>query len=127
MGAKENSLKEKHFKRLDWSRQWRTRANTGKAWVGKPVKGEDIFRHLKMFGTKNCILLVNPRRFVAMFEGFPDVFGWDTVEITPDMVGQRVAVFVGDELKATGRLSALQKKFGDLLTRMGGRFNVIRD
>lgn len=127
MGMKENELIKKHFKRLDESTQRRFRANSGVAWAGKAVRGADIFKYLSRFGPSKCMLLVNPRPFKGMLDGFPDTFGWDTIEITPDMVGQRVAVFVGDEMKATGRLSPLQKKFGELLVRMGGVFNVIRD
>lgn len=34
--------------------------------------------------------------------GSPDIVGWKAIEITPDMVGQRVAVFVGIEIKIPG-------------------------
>ncbi len=34
--------------------------------------------------------------------GSPDLIGWKTVTVTPDMVGTKIAVFVGLELK-TGK------------------------
>ena len=34
--------------------------------------------------------------------GSPDLVGWKTVEVTADMIGQRLAVFVGIEVKMPG-------------------------
>lgn len=49
--------------------------------------------------------------------GWPDTIGYQTVTITPDMVGQRVAIFVGVEAKREdgGRLS---KRQGDVLEEL---------
>lgn len=50
--------------------------------------------------------LKDPRtgRLIAfgLSPGSPDLVGWKTVEITPDMVGQRLAVFCGIEIKMPG-------------------------
>jgi ribosomal protein S19 len=49
------------------------------------------------------------------------------VVITPDMVGQRVAVFVGEEFKTERvRMSREQSIFRRVLESMGGRFRVAR-
>ena len=63
-----------------------------------------------------------------MPEGMPDLIGWTETEITPDMVGQRVAIFTGIEIK-TGRQKIKpgsdQDKFREIILRMGGRHEVI--
>jgi len=47
--------------------------------------------------------------------GSPDLVGWLALEITPEMVGCRVAVFVGIEVK-TGRRKATAKQSAWLAT-----------
>lgn len=126
MGQKENKLIKQNMLELDPYTQRRFRINSGMAWAGSVLRGFSIMSYIKKIGTKKCILIVNPRPFHGAPEGFPDVIGWDTIEITPDMVGQRVAVFVGDEYKTTGRLSKEQKIFGGMLEHMGGIWRVIR-
>lgn len=89
------------------------RINSGMAWAGKVVrlKSGDIIIH-------------DPRPLHAAPEGWPDLCGWTEVEITPDMVGQRVAVFTGVEVKVTGRLRKSQEAFRDIIRGMGGIFRV---
>ena len=89
------------------------RINAGVGWIGRIV-------HRK----SDSLLLANPRALHAAPRGWPDLCGWETIEITPDMVGERLAVFLAVEVKATGKLSRDQEKFRDVLTRMGGRFEV---
>jgi hypothetical protein len=91
------------------------RINAGLGWTGK------VLRH-----TNDLIMIKNPRPFHAAPKGWPDLVGWETIEITPEMVGNKVAVFVFEEVKATGRLSSFQKRFRDVLVKMGGIFRVIR-
>ena len=53
--------------------------------------------------------------------GSSDLIGWRSVEITPDMVGRRVAVFTAVEAKSdTGRLTAQQTAFLDAVRAAGG-------
>jgi hypothetical protein len=92
------------------------RINAGMGWIGQTSKaGIDL------------IAIKNPRPLQAAPKGWPDLCGWETVEITPDMVGKYVAVFVGEEVKLTGKLSKEQAKFRDVLTEMGGIFRIHRD
>lgn len=64
------------------------RNNTGQAWQGEGKR------------TGNAILLRNPRPLVAgLCKGSSDLIGWTTIEITKDMVGQKVAVFTALEIK----------------------------
>lgn len=50
-------------------------------------------------------LLLRPFRRIkfGLFPGSSDFIGWKTVEITQDMVGDKVAVFVAIEVKAPGK------------------------
>ena len=75
---------------------------------------------------RDMVLLRNPRVFHGAPVGWPDLVGWNTVEITPDMVGQKIAVFSAIEVKVTGRMSREQSAFRDLITEMGGRHTVDR-
>ena len=90
------------------------RINAGFAWTG------DIISK-----TNGKIILGNPRPFHGVPAGWPDLIGWEVVEITKDMVGKKIAVFCAEEIKATGSLSPEQKKFKKLLSKMGGIYRVI--
>lgn len=89
------------------------RINSGMGWAGKVIRR-----------TPDMIVLENPRPLHAAPDGWPDLCGWTEVEITPDMVGRKMAVFIGVEVKVTGRLSKAQKAFRDILGAMGGGFRV---
>lgn len=59
--------------------------------------------------------------------GSPDLVGWIPVTITPDMVGTRVAVFLGVEAKTpTGTLSDEQRAFLRALGASGAVSGVVR-
>ena len=63
----------------------------------------------------------------GLFKGSSDLIGWQSVTVTPDMVGQRVAVFVAIEVKTpTGRVSREQQTFIDRVREAGGRAGVAR-
>lgn len=59
--------------------------------------------------------------------GSSDLIGWQSRTITPDMVGQRVAVFTAIEVKTlTGRLTDAQEHFLETVHRAGGIAIVAR-
>lgn len=61
--------------------------------------------------------------------GGSDLIGWRTVTITPDMVGQRVAIFTALEVKAPGgthRVTAEQRNFLNTVEAAGGVAGVAR-
>lgn len=91
------------------------RINSGMGWAGKLI-----------WKDRRRGIIEDPRPFHAAPKGWPDLCGWETIIVTPDMVGNQVAVFVGEEIKATGRLSREQKIFKELLERMGGIFRIHR-
>lgn len=59
--------------------------------------------------------------------GSADLIGWQTVEVTPDMVGQRVAVFLSIEVKsAKGAIRPEQTAWAETVARKGGRAVIAR-
>ncbi len=59
--------------------------------------------------------------------GSADLIGYTTIEVTPDMVGQRLAVFTAVEVKSpTGRPTPEQAAFLDHIRQAGGRAGIAR-
>lgn len=102
------------------------RANVGKAWASNDVV--KVPRQIPVVMGPRDVLLRNARPFdTGLPPGFTDLFGWATVTITPDMVGQKIAQFIGPEVKDDdGRASPLQRTFIDVLNADGGRAGVVR-
>ncbi len=94
------------------------RNNVGTGWQGQVVSRE-----------LGAIVLQNARPLHAgLCVGSSDLIGWKSVTITPDMVGQQVAVFVAAEVKtASGRLTGEQTNFLDKVRAAGGIAVVVRD
>ena len=93
------------------------RNNVGSAWMGKAIPQKD-----------GSIKIINPRRVdFGLCVGSSDAIGFKTVEITPDMVGQKVAIFVAIETKtATGKPTPEQQKFINYVSLCGGLAGVAR-
>ena len=63
----------------------------------------------------------------GLCKGSADLIGWTTRTITPDMVGQQVAVFTSIEVKtATGRLRPEQRQWLNAVQAAGGIAGVAR-
>ena len=63
----------------------------------------------------------------GLAKGSADLIGWRTVTITPEMVGQQVAVFTSIEVKTpTGRLRSEQKLWLEKVQASGGIAGVAR-
>lgn len=94
------------------------RANVGQAWTGSKVD--------KLPG--NRVLIHDARPFnTGLPPGFSDLFGLVAVTVTPDMVGQKLAVFTALEVKAPkGKASELQGNFLQAVNDNGGRAGVVR-
>nr|DAO21599.1 MAG TPA: Nuclease [Caudoviricetes sp.] len=97
------------------------RGNVGRGWTG------DV-QHMNLTPGSNTLVLSNPRPFqTGLPVGFPDLFGFVPVTITPDMVGQRIAVFAAVEVKQkTGRVSVKQKEMLAFLQQQGAWAGVAR-
>jgi hypothetical protein len=63
----------------------------------------------------------------GLMRGSADLIGWRTVTITPDMVGQQVAVFTSIEVKTpTGRVTPEQRTWLENVMRAGGIAGIAR-
>lgn len=63
----------------------------------------------------------------GLARGSADLIGWRTITITPDMVGQRLAVFTSIEVKTpTGRVRPEQQAWLAAVTGAGGIAGVAR-
>ena len=114
MGFKEKNLINEYLSNLPENmRMFRT--NSGMGWAGKAVKKGDI------------TLIKNARVFWGMPEGWPDLTGWTEIEITPEMIGQKIAVFTAVEAKTGSlKLSEKQNRFKEIIEKMGGIFRELR-
>jgi hypothetical protein len=113
---REHALIKRYLERLT-PQERRFRINAGMGWTGQVT-----------FSSPDTVVIKQARPLHGAPVGFPDVIGWDMVTVTPDMVGRRIAVFVGEEFKTgNGQLSKAQRLFRDCLERMGGIFRVIRE
>lgn len=66
-------------------------------------------------------------QFGVASPGGSDLIGYRTVEITPDMVGRKVAIFTALEIKtATGRATPEQRRFIDHIRAAGGISAIVR-
>lgn len=63
----------------------------------------------------------------GLARGSADLIGWRTIVITPEMVGQRIAVFTSLEIKTpTGRLAPAQRHWLQAVHQAGGIAGVAR-
>lgn len=63
----------------------------------------------------------------GLARGSSDLIGWRTVVVTPEMVGQRIAVFTSIEVKTpTGRLAPTQQAWLGAVRSAGGIAGVAR-
>lgn len=68
------------------------RNNVGTGWVGGPISRT----------RDGAIVLQHPRPLHAgLCKGSADLIGWKSVTVTPDMVGEKLAVFLSVEVKDT--------------------------
>lgn len=66
-------------------------------------------------------------RYGVCNPGGSDLIGWTKVTITPEMIGQTLAVFTAVEIKtATGRVTPEQTRFLQAVADSGGRSGVAR-
>lgn len=95
------------------------RNNVGEAWVGRGSKRPD-----------GSVLIPDASRVVyGLCVGSSDHVGWTPVRVTPDMVGDMVAVFTAVEEKTLSypTLTADQRNFLDQVTAAGGFGYVARE
>ena len=63
----------------------------------------------------------------GLAKGSSDLIGFKTIEVTPDMIGQKLAVFTSIEVKtAKGRLTPMQHNWLSCVRKAGGITGVAR-
>ena len=93
------------------------RQDVGNGWQGKVAQHMD-----------GRVILDYPRRVsYGLCKGSSDLIGWQTIEITPDMVGKKVARFVALEVKTPpGKVSPEQENFINRVNAAGGKAGVVK-
>ena len=101
------------------------RNNVGVFWGGKV---ERVRSTCRVEVTPADVVIRNARPVsCGLQEGSGDLIGWRTIEVTPDMVGQRLAVFTSLEVKSgSGRVRPGQRVWQDVVRAMGGTAAVVR-
>jgi len=98
--------------------------STGQAYQGEirsPSGGTGRF-------SKDFICLRSPRTIkYGLSEGSSDLIGWRSIEITPEMVGKKIAQFVALEVKTErGKPSEKQRAFIQQVNQAGGVGSVVK-
>lgn len=93
------------------------RNNCGQAWMGKVIRK-----------TADTVTIQNPRPVqFGLHPGSADLIGWQTIEIMPEHVGQKLAVFTSIEVKTdTGIVKPDQENWQQQVLAAGGRAFVAR-
>jgi len=104
------------------------RANVGRAWTGNEVIKVTAGNRAIIRPEVGDVVIRKGRPLsTGLPVGFPDLFGWQTVRITEDMVGQEIAVFCAIEVKSEkGRVSEEQANILSVINKSGGRAGVAR-
>jgi hypothetical protein len=95
------------------------RNQVGMGWQGKVFH---ITTHMSVQVAPGDVVIKHARPLRSgLCPGSSDCIGWKTVEITPQLVGQRIAAFVAVEVKTDrGRLSEEQQNFLRAVRDAGG-------
>lgn len=101
-----------------------SRPDTRLFWntVGFGYQGEAV----RLDGGDVLVKAARPVTF-GLAPGSADQVGWRTVEVTPGMVGRRLAVFLSVEVKqARGRAAAEQRTWRQRVAEAGGIAGITR-
>jgi hypothetical protein len=94
------------------------RNNRGVFWAGQPVD------HIA-----DTVVLAHSRRVeCGLFQGASDLIGWRSLIVTPEMVGQRIALFVSGEVKPpkVNHFEPGQREWLEAVAAAGGLAAVLR-
>jgi hypothetical protein len=98
----------------EYGRCWRN--NNGEAWLGRT------------FAVRDGRLVSGAAQRVryGLGPGSSDLIGPQSVLITPEMFGQRLAVFTAAEVKLPGaRVAPEQRRFVEIIRQLGGIADVV--
>ena len=63
----------------------------------------------------------------GLCKGSSDLIGFRSITITPDMVGQKIAVFSAIEVKDKGKATVDQRNFINIINNAGGYAGVAKN
>jgi hypothetical protein len=94
-----------------------------------PVGSGFVGGKIKHTQSGSGIVVINPRRIkYGLCPGSADYIGWTSIEITPDMVGKKIAVFTSCEIKTENdRLSKEQRTWNKIVRKDGGIAEVWKE
>ena len=100
------------------------RINVGRAWTGNKII--QLPRNHRTW--PGAIVILDPHPFDSgVPKGYSDLTGWTSIDITQEMVGNKIAVFTAIEVKSkTGRTSDNQENFLDRVSISGGIAGVAK-
>ncbi len=101
------------------------RNSNGVGWVGRSTR----FNRAETVVVRPGDVLIRSARplHAGLMAGSGDLIGWRSIEITPEMVGRKVAVLASLEAKeGTGRMSAEQRNWRDQVLQAGGIAGEVR-
>ena len=83
---------------------------------------------IRLFRNNTGALLDMQGRLVkfGLCKGSSDLIGFRSITITPDMVGQKIAVFSAIEVKDKGKATVEQKNFINIINNAGGYAGVAK-
>ena len=83
---------------------------------------------VRLFRNNTGALLDMQGRLVkfGLCKGSSDLIGFRSITITPDMVGQKIAVFSAIEVKDKGKVTVDQKNFINIINNAGGYAGVAK-
>ena len=84
---------------------------------------------VRLFRNTTGALLDMQGRLVkfGLCKGSSDLIGFRSITITPDMVGQKIAVFSAIEVKDKGKATVDQKNFINIINNAGGYAGVAKN
>ena len=84
---------------------------------------------VRLFRNNTGALLDLQGRLVkfGLCKGSSDLIGFRSITITPDMVGQKIAVFSAIEVKDKGKATVEQKNFINIINNAGGYAGVAKN
>ena len=84
---------------------------------------------VRLFRNNTGALLDMQGRLVkfGLCKGSSDLIGFRSITITPDMVGQKIAVFSAIEVKDKGKVTVEQKNFINIINNAGGYAGVAKN
>jgi len=115
----ERAIQKKLFLKIGSRKDVRIfRNNVGMAYMGKVIYKTPL------------TIKINNYRVVkfGLIKGSGDLIGWKSVEVTPEMVGKKIAVFLSVETKRThGRRSPEQINWAKQVQQAGGIAIFVED